>query len=933
MLSPNPRQFIRCALLVLCLALLSTPGAFAQDKIGVYWDQGYTQNKADTTAPFEMLNGYVVIHDPTSGGGILAWECEFDVDGPGTFASWQIEGQAINAASPPRFAVGLAAPLPPASDTQVASFQFLVTEVAPVAISLKPLFFASVENEMSYLGADNPETLTIMRTVTEMPLVATVNEGVPVFELSRSSIQFGTQPIGMVKTEFLQVTNAGSIAVQLDITLACAGPGYSLPGLSGPSTLNPGQTSLISVRFTAVQVGPAECTLILGGGAPDVPMIGTGREPVIAWSDPADIVFGDVPIGDTVTASTSILNTGEVPLSLDIGWDNFCPGFEILYGGGPYTLDPGRSRSVTVRFAPTEPASYFCNLDFGWELPTAVVSGAAFYSTPVYAINPSIVNFPITDVGTSRTQVVQVTNQGDFSFLVNPQMVTAGTPFSLVEGGQETVLGQGESLDILVQFSPPANGYYSNQLFIGTDLPVIDIDGTGGVAITLCDVSASELFFQAEAINTVQSIPLTVTNLGNIPLTINPVLNSDVFSLIGTGVILAPGEQVAYQINYLPTAFGAHYATLILGPAACTTVSLQGTVGIPFDPDENLIGFFFDPNFNAIESGFTAGMGTIPVYLAMINPSETSGVGGWECRIATTGGASLISYELAGSAVNASNPNDPSEFTVGIGLEPLPYSAAGVLLATFQLYVDDPDPNNVTLELHPKRNPSLPGMMAWVPWSDFEQITGMIPYTGQATVAWLNTGVPVGLEMPSPLVFQSAGQVELEWPSQASNSDGYHVYRKDPQGHQERLTSELLPATTVTVRFTDQPDYPAGTVLHYSYAAVRAGAEISRSKEVAVTVKSLPQYRTALLANVPNPFNPQTQIRFQLSHEGHARVTIYDVTGRRIRTLVDGQRNAGDHQVIWQGRDDGGRPVASGTYYIRLESNGGLDHRKIMMLK
>ena len=60
---------------------------------------------------------------------------------------------------------------------------------------------------------------------------------------------------------------------------------------------------------------------------------------------------------------------------------------------------------------------------------------------------------------------------------------------------------------------------------------------------------------------------------------------------------------------------------------------------------------------------------------------------------------------------------------------------------------------------------------------------------------------------------------------------------------------------------------------------------------------------------------------------------IYDVTGRLVRTLVARELTHGPHSEVWQGRDDAGRPVPSGAYYVRLVTGEGVDNRKIMLLK
>jgi len=90
---------------------------------------------------------------------------------------------------------------------------------------------------------------------------------------------------------------------------------------------------------------------------------------------------------------------------------------------------------------------------------------------------------------------------------------------------------------------------------------------------------------------------------------------------------------------------------------------------------------------------------------------------------------------------------------------------------------------------------------------------------------------------------------------------------------------------------------------------------------------------TRLLPNVPNPFNPMTEIRFELAAPQAVSLRIYDVTGRLVRELADGPLPTGPHTRVWQGRDDSGRPVPSGAYYVRLVTEGRIDRRKVMLLK
>ncbi|MBP1657663.1 MAG: hypothetical protein H6Q31_2264 [Bacteroidetes bacterium] len=85
--------------------------------------------------------------------------------------------------------------------------------------------------------------------------------------------------------------------------------------------------------------------------------------------------------------------------------------------------------------------------------------------------------------------------------------------------------------------------------------------------------------------------------------------------------------------------------------------------------------------------------------------------------------------------------------------------------------------------------------------------------------------------------------------------------------------------------------------------------------------------------NYPNPFNPSTTIRYTISGstQGHVTLYVYDMLGRRVRTLVAEWKSAGSYVAVWDGTDDHGKPVASGSYVYRLTSGGNVASR-IMVL-
>ena len=92
-----------------------------------------------------------------------------------------------------------------------------------------------------------------------------------------------------------------------------------------------------------------------------------------------------------------------------------------------------------------------------------------------------------------------------------------------------------------------------------------------------------------------------------------------------------------------------------------------------------------------------------------------------------------------------------------------------------------------------------------------------------------------------------------------------------------------------------------------------------------------------LYPNVPNPFNPETVIRFALARESLVRLEVFDVVGQRVLVLVGEQLPAGAHQALWDGRGETGEPVSSGVYFCRLQAQhaGGefRQVRRMLLLK
>ncbi len=87
-------------------------------------------------------------------------------------------------------------------------------------------------------------------------------------------------------------------------------------------------------------------------------------------------------------------------------------------------------------------------------------------------------------------------------------------------------------------------------------------------------------------------------------------------------------------------------------------------------------------------------------------------------------------------------------------------------------------------------------------------------------------------------------------------------------------------------------------------------------------------------ACAPNPFNPATTIGFSLANRAQVELIVYDLTGRRVRTLLAGRWvEAGDHEAKWRGIDEQGREVAAGVYLARFRAGEITATRRMTLIK
>jgi hypothetical protein len=197
-------------------------------------------------------------------------------------------------------------------------------------------------------------------------------------------------------------------------------------------------------------------------------------------------------------------------------------------------------------------------------------------------------------------------------------------------------------------------------------------------------------------------------------------------------------------------------------------------------------------------------------------------------------------------------------------------------------------------------------------------VDNLAPGTPQNLVAAYNTG---------------SGNT-LAWDeSDAEDFDYFRIYRgTDPEFTPGPAT---LVHSTAATAWAD-PDYDGWPVYYKLTAVDFSGNESDAAGTEATTAAGAPEapQSFALHANVPNPFNPTTTIRYDVPPGGgEVRIDVFDTAGRLVRTLVDGYASPGRKSVAWDGRDTRGRVVASGVYFARMSAPEVTQSRKMLLLK
>ena len=176
--------------------------------------------------------------------------------------------------------------------------------------------------------------------------------------------------------------------------------------------------------------------------------------------------------------------------------------------------------------------------------------------------------------------------------------------------------------------------------------------------------------------------------------------------------------------------------------------------------------------------------------------------------------------------------------------------------------------------------------------------------------------------------------IQLSWEPSDEEDFQYFILEKSTTNPP---FADLETFETVDTSYIDQ-EYTVNEVNYYRLAAVDHAGNISDYSEVveaavlSIDEEMIPDVY-ALHQNYPNPFNPVTTLRYDLPEDATVSIIIYDVMGRKVRSLINTTQSAGYRSIRWNATNDHGAPVSAGMYIYMIRAGNFTKTKKMVLLK
>jgi len=704
--------------------------AIAQDLLRVYWDLDSSAVSIETAAAPDTVTGFLVLESPSARGKVSWWQCFLDVAGNGVeFLDIEFEGGGTNlSGAADHLAVTVADPLRPKKTTLLATFRVVVKNhnIGSIRVGLGPRDPVSLAPTYQTTRSEDPLPL---RLPWSIPEVAWLNGANPIVYWQPTVIRFDERLVMETHRTTIRVTNLkdGILHIDRSITDNCDGFKFLLPreGIYIP----PGTAADIDVEFRPKSLDEVRCYASLLPNA-NILMIGSGRSAVENIWYPMDLEHPQTIIHGVSHAEIVVHNDGDIAVRIKPKLLDDDSNFTLIGETGVSRLLSGETRKLQVEFHPNEIGPFNCRLRIARDYPVVSIVGTSRDSITSARVWPPELEFKTLVLGETTEAGITVLNNGDTDFRFTPTLTDTGSIFEIISGGGPIVLPAHQEHRIRVGFTPIDYKRYDASMSFTEDLQVVQLRGTAAEYARQATVSLSTIDFGRVELGGSDTKSFVVRNIGLEKLLIWPRARMQPIFIGPTNTELDYGEEFVFSVVFSPEDFGEYSGEILMGDYT-PSVQWQGRTSTLITPGTNELGFFFDAAFTQTDIEISPEPQVVDCFLVLLNASNTSGIGGWECSVRSTVGSQFVDWSMAGNAVVVVRN---LEFAVGMGLEPLPWSSH-VLLGTFRLAVFDASLKEIELELHPWITPSIPGYMSWVPWDKPDSLIPIVSNASSPVVA------------------------------------------------------------------------------------------------------------------------------------------------------------------------------------------------------
>ncbi|KAA3597872.1 MAG: T9SS C-terminal target domain-containing protein [Calditrichaeota bacterium] len=212
------------------------------------------------------------------------------------------------------------------------------------------------------------------------------------------------------------------------------------------------------------------------------------------------------------------------------------------------------------------------------------------------------------------------------------------------------------------------------------------------------------------------------------------------------------------------------------------------------------------------------------------------------------------------------------------------------------------------------------------------------------------TDAPLSVELNSFSARQFENSIQLNWSTASeTENEGFNIYRKTSGSEFVQIASykshrELKGQGNTTFEtgytFTDNSKLQNSEFYTYVISDVETNGVETKHQENSQSIKfvfdeeiSQTKLDYILAQNFPNPFNPSTTINFQVAKTQDVRLAVYNLNGKLVKELVNEPKAKGSHNAVWDGTDETGKSVSSGTYFYKISAGTFTQTNKMILLK